>query len=137
MDGRRRPLQRRPQARCRRRAVTTFDGVDVLLNSGDLPDLVFEATSAYVHRDNAPKYAERGIKAIDLTPAALGPAVVPPANLREHVDAPNVNMITCLLSACVLLVNSFPDYEADKNKGRLTLFSNVGGKIGRVRSYPF
>ena len=83
---------------------TTSDGVDVLLSSGELPDLVFEATSAYVHRENAPRYQELGIKAIDLTPAALGPAVIPPANLREHLDKPNVNMITCGGQATIPMV---------------------------------
>ncbi|TCO46737.1 acetaldehyde dehydrogenase (acetylating) [Actinocrispum wychmicini] len=83
---------------------TTSDGVGPML--ADPPQLVFEATSAYVHRENAPKYAELGIRAVDLTPAAIGPYVVPPVNLDEHLDAPNVNLITCGGQATIPMVHA-------------------------------
>lgn len=83
-------------ARAREMGVeATHEGVDWLLERASDFKIVFEATSAWVHRQNGPRYEEAGLQAIDLTPAKLGPLVVPTVNLQDHLGAPNVNLITC------------------------------------------
>jgi acetaldehyde dehydrogenase len=66
--------------------------------------VAFDATSAHAHVQHAPLLAARGIRCIDLTPAALGPAVVPDVNLDEHLDAPDANLVTCGAQATVPVV---------------------------------
>jgi acetaldehyde dehydrogenase len=73
----------------------TSDGVDWLIERANDFAIVFEATSAAIHARHAPRYREAGLRAVDLTPAGVGPAVVPPVNLEQYLDEPNVNMITC------------------------------------------
>jgi acetaldehyde dehydrogenase len=85
---------------------TTTEGVEWLLdNAARLGvGLVFEATSASVHRSNAPRYVAAGLVCVDLTPAAIGPVVVPTVNIAEHLGAPNVNLTTCGGQATIPIV---------------------------------
>ncbi|NWF47787.1 acetaldehyde dehydrogenase (acetylating) [Hydrogenophaga sp. D2P1] len=87
---------------------TTADGVDGLIPhmKADGVQIVFDATSAYVHADNSRKVNAQGALMIDLTPAAIGPFCVPPVNLKEHVGKGemNVNMVTCGGQATIPMV---------------------------------
>lgn len=75
----------------------TAEGIDGLIRMPGFADvgIVFDATSAHAHLINAEILAAQGKRVIDLTPAAIGPMVVPTVNLHEHLTAQNVNMVTC------------------------------------------
>jgi acetaldehyde dehydrogenase len=85
-------------ARARRMGVaTTADGVDGLLAMDEFSEVevVFDATSATAHVATDAKLRASGVRIVDLTPAAIGPFVVPAVNLGQLADERNVNMVTC------------------------------------------
>jgi acetaldehyde dehydrogenase len=94
-------------ARAAKRGVRiTSDGVEGLIGLPDFGeiDIIFDATSAKAHEYNAGKLAAYGKRLIDLTPAAIGPYVIPAVNLEEHLDASNVNLVTCGGQATIPIV---------------------------------
>ncbi len=95
-------------ARAQRMGVaTTHEGVDGLIAMPEWKDIaiVFDATSAKAHLYNYDKIsAFPGKKVIDLTPAAIGPFIVPAVNLASLQDVPNVNMVTCGGQATIPIV---------------------------------
>ncbi|UGQ11838.1 acetaldehyde dehydrogenase (acetylating) [Yinghuangia sp. ASG 101] len=94
-------------ARARRlKVATTAEGVDGLVALDEFADvrLVFDATSAGAHRRHDAVLRALGRTVVDLTPAALGPYVVPPVNGGTHLTAPNVNMVTCGGQATIPIV---------------------------------
>ncbi len=99
-------------ARAARMGVaTTSGGVEGLINLSDFDEcrIVFDATSASAHRHNAARLANSGKQLIDLTPAAIGPYVVPAVNLDEHLGAPNLNMVSCGGQATIPIVAAVAD----------------------------
>lgn len=86
--------------------ATTHEGIDGLLALPNFSDIkiVFDATSAGAHVKHNEVLQQHGIRVIDLTPAAIGPYVVPVVNLHEHKDAPNINMVTCGGQATIPMV---------------------------------
>lgn len=87
---------------------TTHEGLDGLLKHPRFSDIavVFDATSAKAHFKHAEVLKAHGKRVVDLTPAAVGPYVVPVVNLQEHLASSNVNMVTCGGQATIPIVHA-------------------------------
>ena len=82
---------------------TTAEGIGPILERDDIR-IVFDSTGAKPHQVHAPLLQKAGKIAIDLTPAAVGPYVVPAVNMGEHFDSPNINLVTCGGQATIPIV---------------------------------
>jgi acetaldehyde dehydrogenase (acetylating) len=97
-------------ARARQEGLaTTTEGIDGLLKQREIFEIVFDATTASAHKKHAPLLRDAKKIAIDLTPAAVGPYVIPLVNLDEHVGASNVNLVSCGGQATVPLVSALDE----------------------------
>ncbi|MFM7027147.1 MAG: acetaldehyde dehydrogenase (acetylating) [Chakrabartia sp.] len=96
-------------ARAKRMGVaTTHEGIDGLIAMPEFKDvgIVFDATSAGAHKRNNELVQAAGKRMVDLTPAAIGPYVIPPVNGDSCLDAKNVNMVTCGGQATIPIVHA-------------------------------
>jgi acetaldehyde dehydrogenase len=86
--------------------ATTHEGLAGLKAMACYPqiDIVFDATSAYAHKAHDAALRADGKRVIDMTPAAIGPFTVPPVNMDQHLNQPNVNMVTCGGQATIPIV---------------------------------
>ncbi len=118
---------------------TVHTGLDGFLADETLQaDAIFDATSAYAHKVHAEKFRERGIRAIDLTPAAIGPLTVPSVNLKSHLDAENVNMVTCGGQATIPIIHTVSQlYTVDYAEIVATIASKSAGPATRANIDEF
>ena len=96
-------------ARAKRMGVaTTHEGIDGLIAMPEFKEvsIVFDATSAGAHKRNNELVQAAGKRMVDLTPAAIGPYVIPPVNGEACLDANNVNMVTCGGQATIPIVHA-------------------------------
>jgi acetaldehyde dehydrogenase len=120
-------------------AQTSSDGIEGFKQYAGLVDIVFEATSARIHAENAPVYKALGKIAIDLTPAAVGPIVVPSVNLDDAMNYDNVNLGTCGAQATAPIMHAISRVVAGVEYGEIvaTIASKSAGPGTRANIDEF
>ena len=119
-------------ARARRLGVpASAEGIEGLLAMPHFDDirLVFDATSAGAHIEHWNLLRDKDVRVIDLTPAAIGPFCVPVVNLEQHIDARNLNMVTCGGQATVPIV-------AAVNEAALVSYAEIVSSISSRSAGP-
>lgn len=95
--------------RAQQRGVEAIDsGIDGLVNSAQFQNIkiAYDATSAGAHHKHNEVLQAHGVRVVDLTPAAIGPYLIPPVNSDAHIGAPNINMVTCGGQATIPMVHA-------------------------------
>ncbi|BAK14490.1 acetaldehyde dehydrogenase [Solibacillus silvestris StLB046] len=117
---------------------TFHTGLDGFLDAGVKVDAVFDATSAYTHIKHAEQLRVHNIRAIDLTPAAIGPLIVPTVNLHAHPNADNVNMVTCGGQATIPIIHAVSKlYNVEYAEIVATIASKSAGPATRANIDEF
>ncbi|OBW59092.1 acetaldehyde dehydrogenase (acetylating) [Solibacillus silvestris] len=117
---------------------TFHTGLDGFLDAGVKVDAVFDATSAYTHIKHAEQLRAHNIRAIDLTPAAIGPLIVPTVNLHAHPNADNVNMVTCGGQATIPIIHAVSKlYNVEYAEIVATIASKSAGPATRANIDEF
>jgi acetaldehyde dehydrogenase len=108
---------------------TSAAGVEWVLDNPERSHFVFDATSSSAHKQNAPRILEAGLRIVDLTPAKLGPGIVPAVNLREHANARDVNLISCGGQATIPIV-------AAVNRTSAVVYAEIVATIASASAGP-
>lgn len=117
---------------------TIHTGLDGFLETGGQVEVVFDATSAYGHKKHAEQLRVHGIRAIDLTPAAIGPLTVPTVNLHDYPHADNVNMVTCGGQATIPMIHAVSQlYNVEYAEIVATIASKSAGPATRANIDEF
>jgi len=111
---------------------TTSNGIEDVL--GEDIQIAFDATLAAAHLKHAPLLKKAGIISIDLTPAAVGPYVCPVVNLNQHIDKPNINLITCGGQATIPIIAAIASVTKVKYAEIVATISSKSAGLGTRQS---